>query len=93
MPHDLLIRDDSDIDQGKRFRIKLCGQFGVIKLIQLAHRVRIRRLLTVIEQQWNHQRQLLVTRIKMELHRRDTVSHQAKGHIFLSGEFWCSIRQ
>ncbi|MNV81292.1 hypothetical protein D3C71_1749500 [compost metagenome] len=83
MLHDFIIWNNGNVDQRKITSIKLLGKLGITKLIQPAHGIRVRCDLTMVEQQRDDQRQLLITGVKVALHGGDSVAYQSEGHVFV----------
>ncbi len=85
MGHDFMIGDHRHINQREVSAIQLSSEFWLVKGVQPAHRVRVRRDHSMIEEDGDHQRQLIVPRLQMALHGCNSVAHQAKSHMFIRG--------
>ncbi|CNJ58014.1 Uncharacterised protein [Yersinia mollaretii] len=83
--HNFIIGDHRHIDQWEITTVQLPGEFRLVKGIQPAHRMRVRRNHSVIEEDRDHQQQLIMPCLQMALHGRNGVAHQAKSHMFIRG--------
>ncbi|CRY42294.1 Uncharacterised protein [Yersinia enterocolitica] len=85
MGHDFVIGDYRHIDQREVTTVQPPGECGLVKGMQPAHGIRIRRDHAMIEQHGNDQRQLVVPRFQVALHGGNSVAHHAKSHMFIRG--------